>query len=54
MKIWIESESYLNLENEDKKQYKEKPILSNGELLPDPNISLSLLLIFNLSVNLIL
>ena len=40
-----ESEYYLDLENEDKKWYKEKSTLSNGELLPDPNISISLLLI---------
>ena len=40
-----ESEYYLDLEIEDKKWYKEKSTLSNGELLPDPNISISLLLI---------
>ena len=40
-----ESEYYLDLENEDKKWYKEKSTLSNGELLPDPNVSISLLLI---------
>ena len=38
-----ESEYYLNLESEDKKRYKEKSTLSNGELLPDPNVSVSLL-----------
>ena len=37
-KIWIESEYYLNLESEDKKRYKEKLTLSNGELLPDPSV----------------
>ena len=40
-----EPEYYLDLENEDKRRYKEKSTLSNGELLPDPNISISLLLI---------
>ena len=35
-KVWVESEYYLNLESEDKKRYKEKLTLSNGELLPDP------------------
>ena len=42
-----ESEYYLDLENEDKKCYKEKSTLSNSELLPDPNanVSISLLLI---------
>ena len=45
MKVWGESEYYLNLENEDKKRYKERSTLSNDELLPDPNISISLLLI---------
>ena len=44
-KLWGESEYYLDLENEDKKWYKEKSTLSNGELLPDPNVSISLLLI---------
>ena len=44
MKIWGESEYYLDLENEDKKQYK-KSTLSNDELLPDLNLSISLLLI---------
>ena len=44
-KVWGESEYYLDLENEDKKWYKEKSTLSNGELLPDPNVSISLLLI---------
>ena len=47
-----ESGYHLDLENEDKRRYKEKSTLSNGELLPDPNISISLL--FHLSVNLIL
>ena len=40
-----ESEYYLDLENEDKKWYTEKSTLSKGELLPDSNISVSLLLI---------
>ena len=40
-----ESEYYLNLEVEDKKSYKEKSTFSNGELLSDPIISISLLLI---------
>ena len=44
-KFGWESEYYLDLENEDKKRYKEKSTPSNGELLPDPNISTSLLLI---------
>ena len=45
-KVWVESEYYsLKLESEDKKQYKEKSTLSNGKLLPDPNVSISLLLI---------
>ena len=44
-KVWVESEYYLNLESEDKKQYKEKSTLSNDELLPDQNVSISLLLI---------
>ena len=35
-KFWGESEYYLDLENEDKKWYKEMSTLSNGELLPDP------------------
>ena len=38
MKVWVESEYYLNSDNEGKKQYKEKLTLSNGELLPDPNV----------------
>ena len=42
-KFWGESEYYLDLENEDKKWYKEKSTLSNGEHLPDPNVSISLL-----------
>ena len=37
-KVWVESEYYLNLESEDKKRYKEKLTLSNGELLLDPNV----------------
>ena len=37
-KVWIESEYYLNLESEDKKRYKEKLTLSNGELLPNPSV----------------
>ena len=37
-KIWIESEYYLNLESEDKKRYKEKLTLSNGEPLTDPTV----------------
>ena len=44
-KIWGESEYYLDLENEGKKQYKKKSTLSNDELLPDLNLSISLLLI---------
>ena len=43
-KIWGESEYYLDLENEDKKQYKEKSTLSNGQLLSYPNVSITLLL----------
>ena len=39
-----ESEYYLDFENEDKKWYKEKSTLSNCELLPDPNVSIRLLL----------
>ena len=38
VKVWIESEYYLNLESEDKKRYKEKLTLSNGKLLPDPSV----------------
>ena len=45
VKFWVESEYYLNLESEDKKQYKEKSTLSNSELLPNPNVSICLLLI---------
>ena len=37
-KVWIESEYYFNLETEDKKRYKAKLTLSNGEVLPDPNV----------------
>ena len=37
-KVWVESKYYLNSNNEGKKQYKEKLTLSNGELLPDPNV----------------
>ena len=37
-----ESQCYLGLENEDK-WYKEKSTLWNGEPLPDPNVSISLL-----------
>ena len=44
-KVWVESEYYINLESEDKKQNKEKSTLSNGELLPDPNVSKGLFLI---------
>ena len=44
-KVWVESEYYINLESEDKKQNKEKSTLSNGELLPDSNVSKGLLLI---------
>ena len=43
-KVWGESDYYLDLENEDKKQYKEKSTLSNGELLSYPNVSITLLL----------
>ena len=39
------SEYCLDLENENEKRYKEKSTLSNGELLPDPNVSISLLFI---------
>ena len=38
VKVWIESEYYLNLESEDKKRYKEKLTLSNGELSTDPSV----------------
>ena len=34
------SEYCLDLENENEKRYKEKSTLSNGELLPDPNVSM--------------
>ena len=44
-KVWGELEYYLDLEIEDKKWYKEKSALSNGELLPDPIVFISLLLI---------
>ena len=44
-KFGEESEYYLDLENEDKKWYKEKSTLWNGELLPDLNVSISLLFI---------
>ena len=44
-KFGEESEYYLDLENEDKKWYKEKSTLSNGERLPDLNVYISLLLI---------
>ena len=37
-KVWVESEYYLNLEQEVKKRYKEKLTLSHKELLPDPNV----------------
>ena len=43
--VWGESEYYLDLENEDKKQCKENSTFSNSEVLPDPNASISLLLI---------
>ena len=43
--VWGESEYYLDLENEDKKWCKENSTLSNSEVLPDPNASISLLLI---------
>ena len=46
MKVWVESEYYLNLESEDKKWYKKKSTFSNGELLPGLNVSISLLLIY--------
>ena len=36
-KVLVESEYYLNLESEDNED-KEKLTLSNGELLPDPNV----------------
>ena len=38
VKVWIESEYYLNLASEDKKRYKEKLTPSNWELLPDPSV----------------
>ena len=44
-KVWRESKYYLDLENEDKKQYKEKSTFSNGELLPDLNVSISISLL---------
>ena len=37
-KVWVESGLYLNLESEGKKRHNEKLTLSNGELLPDPNV----------------
>ena len=40
-KFWGESENYLDLENGERKLYKD----SKGELLPDPNVSIKLLLI---------
>ena len=40
-KVWVESD----LESEDKKRYNEKSTLSNGELLPDPNVTIIFLLI---------
>ena len=43
-KVWEESEYYLGLENENKKQGEVNPF-SNYELLPDPNVSINLLLI---------
>ena len=43
--VWGESEYYLDLENENKKRCKENSTLSNSEVLPDPNASISLLLI---------
>ena len=42
-KVWVESEYYLNLESENKKQYKDKSTLSNSELLPDPIVSMRFL-----------
>ena len=39
------SEYYLDLENEDKKRHNVKSTLSNGDLLPGPNVSIGLLLI---------
>ena len=38
VRVWIELEYYSNLGSEDKKRYQEKLTLSNGELLPDPNV----------------
>ena len=35
----------LDLENKDKRRYKEMSTLSNGELLPDSNISTNFFLI---------
>ena len=37
-KVWIESEYYLNLKSENKKRYKEKLAVSNGELSTDSNV----------------
>ena len=37
-RVQIESEYYSNLGSEDKKRCQEKLTLSNGELLPDPNV----------------
>ena len=45
-KVWGESEYYLDLENEDKKRYKENSTLLNDKILPDLNVSISLLLIY--------
>ena len=44
-KVWVESKYNLNLESEDKKYYMKNSTLSNGELSPDPNVFISLLLI---------
>ena len=37
-KVWRELEYDLNLESEDENWHKEKITLSNGELLPDPDV----------------
>ena len=44
VKVFGRVGNYLNLESEDKKQYKEKSTIPNSEVLPDANVSTSLLL----------
>ena len=46
VKVFGRVGNYLNLESEDKKQYKEKSTVSNSELLPNPVVSISLFLIY--------